>query len=151
MILLLLIIGFCSDINSSQLSDKPEWKSLGQSMAATFSYDARHIEKLPQGYLRAQFRLIYRTDTEEGRKASEQMREMTTPAMEGKPVKPVAYGIIAVEIECVKRRFRLRQEAVYTSEGELIEAVRGLPKPEWVSASPGNMYTMLVEEVCGSK
>lgn len=151
MILLLVMIGLCLDQGSTQPGNEPEWKRVGQSMAADFSYDVRHLDQLPGGYQRVQFRLVYRTDTEEGREASEHITKMTTQAMEGKQIKPVAYAIIMVDIDCTRRRFRQRQEKVYARGGELIEAVPGQSNPEWQSAPPDNVYTALLKDVCAGK
>jgi hypothetical protein len=120
-------------------------------MAADFSYDAGNVEKMKGGYLLVYFRLTYRTDTVEGREASKHMTEMTTPAMEGNAVKPVAYGITAVEVDCAKSRIRMRQQKVLAADDELIEAVPGVPDPEWQSPPPDNVYTSLIKDVCAKR
>ena len=58
MALLLLVVCFFSGQGSSENQRTPEWKVVGQSLAADFSYDAHNIDKLPDGYVRVQFRLV---------------------------------------------------------------------------------------------
>jgi hypothetical protein len=96
-----------------------------------------------------QMRIDYRTDTPEGRSAREHMTSRTTAALEGRKVATVASGQVTVEINCVTRAFRNRQQSLYADDGRRIEEVPGEPDPEWAQPPAGSAYELLVDAVCG--
>ncbi len=128
--------------------DKSAWEFVASSSSMHFYRSTKLPERNAQGMTLAWEKTILRIDTPEGKKEQLKITNMTSLAMEGEKVNPVASFLNLVEFDCRKNRFRERRQIFYDVEAKVIESLPDYDGREWTQVVPKSVREATMRMAC---
>ncbi len=127
-----------------------EWEYIGQNLEMKFYYNKQTQPNVNNKPKLVWLKLIFRTDTSEGRKAQEKVINMTTAVMiEEKKIPPISFYLELAEYDCSQKTFRARRQIFYDDENEIIESLPEKEDGAWKTVLKGSANEFIMQKYCG--